>query len=144
MTIGTKFAPPYCSTFYGSFRGKGLSKVKRNRMFGGGKLMIYFLFGNMVKRKELINEINSFHPTIKFTADWSKEKVNFLDVEVTLNNGVLSTDLFVKPTDTHQFLDPTSCHHYHCKKATPYSQTLKLKICSDNSNFDKRCNEIES
>ena len=144
MTIGTKFAPPYCSTFYGSFRGKGLSKVKRNRMFGGGKLMIYFLFGNMVKRKELINEINSFHPTIKFTADWSKEKVNFLDVEVTLNNGVLSTDLFVKPTDTHQFLDPTSCHHYHCKKATPYSQTLKLKICSDNSNFDKRCNELES
>ena len=97
MTIGTKFAPPYCSTFYGSFRGKGLSKVKRNRMFGGGKLMIYFLFGNMVKRKELINEINSFHPTIKFTADWSKEKVNVLDVEVTLNNGVLSTDLIVKP-----------------------------------------------
>ena len=24
--------------------------------------------------KEFINEINSFHPTIKFTADWSKEK----------------------------------------------------------------------
>ena len=27
--------------------------------------------------KEFINEINSFHPTIKFTADWSKEKVIF-------------------------------------------------------------------
>ena len=50
--------------------------------------------------KEFINETNSFHSTIKFTADLSKEKVNFLDVEVTLNNGVLSTDLFVKPTDT--------------------------------------------
>ena len=66
--------------------------------------------------KEFLNDINSFHSTIKFTADWSKEKVNFLDVEVTLNNGVLSTDLFVKPTDTPQFLDPTSCHPYHCKK----------------------------
>ena len=66
--------------------------------------------------KEFINEIISFHPTIRFTADWSKEKVNFSDVEVTLNNGVPSTDLFVKPTDTHQFLDPTSCHPYHCKK----------------------------
>ena len=50
-----------------------------------------------VSLKEFINEINSFHPTIKFTADWSKEKVNVLDVEVTLNNGVLSTDLIVKP-----------------------------------------------
>ena len=43
--------------------------------------------------KEFINEINSFHPTIKLTADWSKEKVIFLDFEVTLNNGVLSTDV---------------------------------------------------
>ena len=56
--------------------------------------------------KEFINAINSFHPTIKFTAYWSKEKVHFLDVEVTLENGALSTDLFVKPTDTHLYLDP--------------------------------------
>ena len=74
-----------------------------------------------------------------------KKKVSFLDVEVTLNNGVLSTDLFVKPTDTHQFFDPTSPHRYHCKKGIPYSQTLRLnRICSDNNNFDKRCNELES
>ena len=90
--------------------------------------------------KEFINEINSFYPTIKFMTDWSKQKVNFLDVEVTLKNGVLSTDLFVKPTATHQFLDPTSYHPYYCKKGIPYSQKLKLnRICSDNSNFDKRC-----
>ena len=95
--------------------------------------------------KKFINEINSFHPTTKFTADWSKEKIDFLDVKVTLKNSVLSTDLFVKPTDTHQFLDPTSCHPYHCKKGIPYIQTLTLNsICSDNSNFDKRCNELES
>ena len=31
--------------------------------------------------KWFINEINSFHPTIKFTADWAKEKV-----KVTLKN----------------------------------------------------------
>ena len=53
--------------------------------------------------------------------------------------------MLVKPTDTHQFFDPTSCHPYHCKKDIPYSQTLRLnRICSDNNNFDKRCNEPES
>ena len=67
-----------------------------------------FLFGNMVK--------NLFYPTIKFRADWTKEKVCFLDVEVTFKNGVPLTDLFVNPTDTHQFIDPTSCHPYHYKK----------------------------
>ena len=70
---------------------------------------------------------------------------NFLDVEVTLKKGVLSTDVFVKPTDTHQFLDPNSCHPYHCNKGMPYSQTLRLhRICPDNSYFDKRCNELEN
>ena len=54
------------------------------------------------------------------------------------------TDLFVKPTDTHQFLDPSSSHPYHCKKGIPYSQALRLnKICSDNESFDKRCNDLE-
>ena len=119
---------------------KILSKVKKKPSvwwrYIDDIFFILFLF---------INEINSFHPTIKFTADWSKEKFIFLDVEVTLKNGVLSTDLFVKPTDTHQFLDPSSCHPYHCKKGIPYSQTLRLnRICSNNSNFDKRCNELEN
>ena len=31
-----------------------------------------------------------------------KKKVNFLDLAVTLKNGVLSNDLFVNPTETHQ------------------------------------------
>ena len=65
-----------------------------------------------------MNKINSFYPTIKFATDWSKEKVNFLDVEVSLNNGVLWISLFVKATDTDQFLDPTFSHPYHCKKGT--------------------------
>ena len=77
-------------------------------------------------------------------ADWSKEKVNFLDAEVTLKNGVLSFDLFFNSTDTHQFLNPTSHHPYHCRKGIPYSQTLIFnRICSVNSTFDKRCNELE-
>ena len=38
-----------------------------------------------------------------------------------------------------------SCHPYHCKKDIPYSHTLRLnRICSDNSNFDKRYDELES
>ena len=58
--------------------------------------------------------------------------------------GELMTDLFVKPTDTHQFLDLSSTHPYHWKKGIPYSQALRLnRICSDNKSFDKRCNDLE-
>ena len=70
--------------------------------------------------------------------------LNFLDINVRLVEGKLMTDLFVKPTDTHQFLDPSSSHPYHCKKGIPYSQALRLnRICSDNESFDKRCNHLE-
>ena len=72
-----------------------------------------------------------------------KKAINFLDVNVRLVAGELITDLFVKSTDTHQFLDPSSSHPYHCKKGISYSQALRLnRISSDNERFDKRCNVL--
>jgi len=46
--------------------------------------------------------MNSFHDTIKFTFNWSSEQVNFLDVNVVLRDGIVSTDLYSKLTDKHQ------------------------------------------
>ena len=114
--IGAKFAPPY-AVLMAALEEKILNKVKKKPNVWWRYIDdIFFMWEHGEELlKEFINKINSFHPTIKFTADWSKEKVSFLDVDVTLNNGVLSTELFVKPTETHQFLDPTSCHPYHCK-----------------------------
>ena len=40
--------------------------------------------------------------------------------------GVIETDLFVKPTDSHQYFQSSSCHPFHCKKGIPYSQALRL------------------
>ena len=92
----------------------------------------------------MIEKINKVHPTIKFTAEWSKTSINFLDVTVSLTEGVIETDLYVKPTDSHQYLQSSSCHPFHCKKGIPYSQALRLnRICSETSSFDKRCNDFE-
>ena len=74
--------------------------------------------------KAFIEQVNIFNSTIEFTAEYSKEEVNFLDANIKLMDGELKAVLFVKPMDTHQFLDPTSCHPYYCKKRIPYSQTL--------------------
>ena len=50
----------------------------------------------------------------------------------------------LKPTDTHQFIDPSSSHPYHCKKGITYSQAIRLsRICSDNGSFDESCNDLE-
>ena len=94
--------------------------------------------------KFFLEKINSIYPTIKFSGNWSYSSVNFLDVKVIMKDGKIITDLHVKPTDTHQYLDSSLCHPYHCKKDIPYSQALRLnRICSNNAFFDRRCNELE-
>ena len=51
--------------------------------------------------QKLLEWINQHHDTIKFTWDWSRKNVNYLDVQVINNNGVIETDLYTKPTDKH-------------------------------------------
>ena len=94
--------------------------------------------------KIFLEALNCCHPTIKFTADYSKHSFNFLDVSVKKLSNHLITDVYIKPTDTHQYLQASSCHVFHSKKSIPFSQALRFnRICSENTFFDKRCNELE-
>ena len=73
------------------------------------------------------------------------DKVDFLGVEVIQSRNKLFTDLYVKPTDTHQYIEFLSCHAYHFKISIPCSQALHFKrICSENRFFNNRCNQLES
>ena len=63
-----------------------------------------------------IGNSNKVSPTIKGTDEWLEISFNFLDVTVSLIEGVLETDLYVKPTDSHQDLQATKCDSFHCKK----------------------------
>ena len=91
-----------------------------------------------------MNFLNGAHESIKFTAEWSTEKVNFLDVQVIKQGNKLVTDLFTKPTDTHQLLHRASCHPNHTKKGIPYSQALRIRrICSEEQFFENRMGELK-
>ena len=95
--------------------------------------------------KLFLEKLNNFHPSIKFTCEYSHEKVNYLDVQVVVREGKLRTDmLYVKQTDSYQYLDPSSCHPCHCTKLIPYSQALKINwICLEKVSFDLWCNKLE-
>ena len=55
---------------------------------------IFFLWEHgESKLKSFLDKIDEVHPTIKFTAEWTKTSINFLDVTVSLVEGVIETDL---------------------------------------------------
>ena len=73
-----------------------------------------------------------------------KEKISFLDAEVLKKGNQLATDFYIKPSDTQQYLHASSCLDFYSKKSIRYSQALRLNhFCSENSLFNKRCNDLE-
>ena len=144
--IGTKFAPPHAILFIGYLEVKiSNSFVEKPLVWWRYIDDIFMIWQHGEEKfKEILKILNSCHPTIKFTAEYFLDKVNFLDVEVIRSGNNLLTDLYIKPTDTHQYLEFSSCHAYYSKKSIPYSQAFRFhRICSENRFFDKRCNQLE-
>ena len=78
---------------------------------------IFFLWEHgEEKLKSSIDNTNKMHLTMKFTADWSKTSIDFLDVTVSIAEGVIETDPYVRPTDRHQYLLLSSCHSFIAKR----------------------------
>ena len=89
--------------------------------------------------------LNNIHPTIKFTSNYSFTSIPFLDVNVSLINGKITTDLDTKPTDKRQYLLQSSCHPKHTKRAISFSLVLRLRrICSSDDTFTKRTTELKT
>ena len=83
--------------------------------------------------------VNGYHPCIKYTWEWSTERLSYLDVMILVKDERILTDVYSTPTDTHQYLHYGSCHPTHVKKGIPYRQTLSMKrICSTKETYNMR------
>src|SRR5206468_3717899 len=82
--------------------------------------------------------LNSSHPTIKFTIDYSSEEIPFLDTLVYIEHNTVKTKLYKKPIDKKQYLHYNSEHPNHMKNSIPYAQALRYKrIISEDTILDK-------
>ena len=136
--IGTKFAPPYACIFMDEVETEFL-KSQELQPFLWLRYIddIFFIWTHGTQELDsFLNELNKFHPNLSFTYETSEERVNFLDLNVSIRNGAISTDLYIKPTDGHQYLHYKSSHPEHIKNSIPYRQALRLnKICSLEKDF---------
>ena len=62
-----------------------------------------------------VEQANSYHPTIKFTAEISDKEITFLDTRIYKGarfekESILDTRTHFKPTETFQYTHFKSCH----------------------------------
>ena len=97
------------------------------------------------KLKVFFEDLNKFHPNLKFTSDSSEENVAFLDLKVKLKQSKIETDLHVKPIGRHQYLHYTSSNLEHTKHSIVFTQGLRVsRICSQAEDFRKHTTEMRS
>ena len=80
-TIGMQFVPPYANLFMADLKEKMLEIFWKNPTIWWRYINdIFFIWKHGEESLSVfIDQVNLLHPTIKFTAEYSKEAVIFLD-----------------------------------------------------------------
>ena len=123
MAMGIQMAPSYANIFMGKLENKIFQTVDKTPTVWWRYIDDIFVVWPHDEEclEQFIHTINNAHSTIKFTAKWSNKSITFLYVNIFLRGGHIATDLFMKPTATHQYLHQRSCHPRRQKSIIPYS-----------------------
>ena len=137
--MGTRVAPTYANLFMSRLEEKMLDSypLKPTQWLRYIDDIFFIWEHGENELKKWLAYMNNYHSTIKFTAEWSKDKVNFLDTTVRVKDGERYTTLYRKPTDTNSYLRYDSAHPPKCKESLPYSQFLRLRrICKNEQDYE--------
>ena len=72
--------------------------------------------------------LNNLHPSLTFTKEQSDFGVPFLNLFIYKEEGYIKSDIYYKPTDSHDYLPFNSCHPRHIKINIPGN--LARMICT--------------
>ena len=137
---GSKFAPTYACIFMDKLETDFLNTQEYLPLVWYRYIDdIFFIWTHgEEKLKFFLDDLNKYHPNINFTHE-------FLHLTVSLLGNKVSTDLYIKSTNRHQYLAFSSSHPDHTKKSIVYSQILKFnRICSAEADFVWHKKEMKS
>ena len=132
--IRTKFAPPYACNFMDKLETNFLKTQTLQHL-----VWFRYIFLWTLGEENLIlflDNVDNYDPNIKFTHEYSKKEMPFLDLKVGIKNRNVTTDSYVKDTDRN-YLHYASAHPYHTKKCIVFSQALCLsRLCTFEKDFE--------
>ena len=131
--MGTKMAVAFASIFMASIE-KGILRQSVNKPLTWKRFIddVFCLWDtNKEEIEHFIEQANSYHPTIKFTAEVSQLETTFLDTTVYKGErfekeSILDVRTHYKPTETFQYTNYNSCHPAGVKKVFFKGEALRL------------------
>ena len=152
--MGTKFAPTYATLVLAYLEEKLYvqTEIKYGKEFAryikdNWKRFLDDCFILWTKGEENLKTfhsvLNELHSDLKFTMEYSNERLPFSDILLIKSNNRISTDIFFKETDSKQYLNFYSCHPKHTKTSIPYNLARRIcTIVSDQCQREKRLSEL--
>jgi len=136
--MGTRVAPYFANLFMNHFEEKYVYTYEHQPLIWLRFIDdIFCIWTHWVDTlMEFINHLNTCHHSIKCTHEFGQQNISFLDTGISFHNGKLESNLYVKPTDSHNYLFFSLCHPRHTKEAILYSQFIRVRrICSNKRDF---------
>ena len=117
IAMGTPPAPPYATIYYGLHENHFLPKHKKHvilyKRFIDDVLGIWLPHPNPQTNaclwEKFKDSMNTF-PGLTWEFEDPSNKVNCMDLTITIQNGHISTSLFEKPLNLHLYIPPHSAH----------------------------------
>ncbi|XP_041424662.1 uncharacterized protein LOC121395364 [Xenopus laevis] len=93
--------------------------------------------------EEMVNEANRSHSTLKFTMESSQHEINFLDINIKIDENKIYTNLYRKTMDRNNLLHRKSFHNPKTLNAIPKGQYIRArKIASTETAFNQASKEL--
>ena len=121
--MGTKIAVAFANLFMAEIETKMVNESRIKPKVWKRYINDVFSLWDVI-RKDIdlfIEQANTFHPTIKFTAEISENEITFLDTvgykgERFLKEAILDVETHYKPSETFQCTHYSSCHPLGVKR----------------------------
>ena len=137
--MGTPPAPPYATIYYGLHESQFLPKYKNHVTFY--KRFIDDVFGiwlphpnpkiNSQLWDEFTTTMNNY-PGLTWEFNKPTNKVDFMDLTISITNGNISTSLYEKPLNLHLYIPPHSDHPPGLLPRIVHSTLFRIfTLCSD-------------
>ena len=149
--MGTKVAVAFANIFMSAVETEIINKSKIKPL--EWKRYIDDVFSlwdtNREEIDQFILEANRHHPTVKFTAEISEEKTNFLDTTIFKGERFYKDSIFdirthFKPTETFQYTHFSSCHAPGVKKGFIKGEALRLlRTNSSKATFEENVKKFQ-